>query len=58
MPVEGTWNLSIATPIGRTKAVVELPRRHGVLTGTCDTLQGTSRAGRLPASEVIGERRA
>ncbi|GAA1374459.1 hypothetical protein [Streptomyces beijiangensis] len=98
MPVEGTWDLSIATPIGKIKAVVELLRTDGVLTGTAhgageeipltdvavdggrlswkqsvtkpmrlnlafavtvdgDTLTGTSRAGRLPASKVTGRRR-
>ncbi|MFE2425850.1 hypothetical protein ACFXJ5_03660 [Streptomyces sp. NPDC059373] len=98
MPVEGIWDLSIATPIGRIKAVVELHRHDGVLTGTAhgageevplddvaldgdrltwtqaitkplrlnlafamtvdgDTLTGTSKAGRLPASKVTGRRR-
>ncbi|MGW6415757.1 hypothetical protein [Streptomyces sp. NPDC055055] len=98
MSVEGTWNLSVSTPIGRIKAVVELRERDGVLTGVArgaceevplreitrddrrltwkqtiarpmrldlafdvlvdgDTLTGTSRAGRLPASKVTGERR-
>jgi hypothetical protein len=33
MSVEGTWDLSLATPIGTIKAVVELLRRDGVLTG-------------------------
>ncbi|MFJ4788440.1 hypothetical protein [Streptomyces sp. NPDC088794] len=32
-PVEGTWDLSISTPIGRIKSVVELSRRDDVLTG-------------------------
>jgi hypothetical protein len=99
MPAEGTWNLSISTPLGKMKAVVELRRCNGVLTGTAygageeiplkdvvltgdrltwkqaitkpmrlnlafdvmvegDTLQGTSKAGRLPSSKVTGERRA
>ncbi|NSC19755.1 hypothetical protein FM076_00325 [Streptomyces albus subsp. chlorinus] len=98
MPVEGTWNLSISTPIGKIKAVVELREQDGVLTGVAhgageevplsnltldgdrltwkqaitkpmrldlafdvtvdgDTLQGTSKAGRLPSSKVTGERR-
>ena len=98
MPVEGTWDLSIATPIGKITAVVELRDEDGVLTGTArgrgggsparrrrprrrpahleagrhpadapdlafdvtvdgDTLAGTSRAGRLPASKVTGLRR-
>ncbi|MFB9681914.1 hypothetical protein [Streptosporangium vulgare] len=99
MPVEGTWDLSVSTPIGKIKAVVELRREEGVLSGvvhgageevplgdvtlngdrltwkqavtkpmrlnlafavtvTGDVLSGTSRAGRLPASEVTGRRRA
>ncbi|MDT0440265.1 MULTISPECIES: hypothetical protein [Streptomyces] len=33
MPVEGTWNLSISTPIGKIKAVVELREQDGTLTG-------------------------
>ncbi|WP_413812716.1 hypothetical protein [Streptomyces sp. OE57] len=33
MPVEGTWNLSISTPIGKIKAVVELREQDGALTG-------------------------
>lgn len=100
MSVEGTWNLSISTPVGKIKAVVELRRQSdGTLTGVAhgigeevplsdialvggqltwkqaitkpmrlnlafdvtvdgDTLNGTSKAGRLPASTVTGERRA
>ncbi|MFG2949519.1 hypothetical protein [Streptomyces adustus] len=99
MPVAGTWNLSISTPVGRIGAVVELREREGLLTGVArgadeevplsditltgdrltwkqaitkplrlnlafdvrvdgDTLQGTSRAGRLPSSKVTGERRS
>ncbi|MDH6218078.1 hypothetical protein [Streptomyces pseudovenezuelae] len=98
MPVEGTWDLSISTPIGKIKSVVELSRQGGVLTGAAhgagehvplddvaldgdrltwkqsitkpmrlnlafaltvdgDTLTGTSKAGRLPASKVTGRRR-
>ncbi|MFI2415868.1 hypothetical protein [Streptomyces sp. NPDC018947] len=73
MPVEGIWNLFISTPIGRMKAVVELRGQDAVLTGVArgadeevplsdialdgDTLVGTSRVGRLPASKVTGERR-
>ncbi|WP_228000469.1 hypothetical protein [Nocardia australiensis] len=97
MPAEGTWNLSISTPIGKMKAVVELRCHNGVLIGAAhgdgeevllndvvlegdrltwkqtitktmrlnlvfdvmvdgDTLQGTSKAGRLPSSKVAGER--
>ncbi|THC47003.1 hypothetical protein [Streptomyces sp. A1499] len=33
MSAEGTWNLSIATPIGKIKAVVKLREQDGVLTG-------------------------
>ncbi|MEV1009670.1 hypothetical protein [Streptomyces sp. NPDC049881] len=34
MPVEGTWDLSISTPIGKIKAVVELRGQDdGTLTG-------------------------
>lgn len=33
MSVEGTWDLTMSTPIGKMKAVVELRRRDGVLTG-------------------------
>ncbi|MFD9407035.1 hypothetical protein ACFWBN_08400 [Streptomyces sp. NPDC059989] len=99
MSVEGTWDLSISTPIGTIKAVVELLWQGGVLAGvahgageevplgdvtldgdrltwrqavtkpmrlnlafavtvTGDTLTGTSKAGRLPASKVTGHRRA
>jgi len=100
MSVEGTWDLAIATPVGRIKAVVELRREGGQLAGTArgaghevpltditldhggsrltwkqaitkpmrlnlafavtvdgDTLTGTSKAGRLPASKVTGQRR-
>ncbi|MCV7316652.1 hypothetical protein ABQE69_14085 [Mycolicibacillus trivialis] len=99
MSVEGTWNLSIATPIGKIKAVVELRRQDGILTGVAhgageevqlsdvavdgdrltwkqaitkpmrlnlvfdvtvdgDRLKGSSKAGRLPASKVTGERQS
>ncbi|MFJ8820893.1 hypothetical protein ACIREE_03830 [Streptomyces sp. NPDC102467] len=98
MSVEGIWDLSVATPIGMIKAVVELHEdgaglagfAHGtgeqvpltgvrltgdlltwkqavtkplrlnlvfVVTVDGDTLNGTSRAGRLPASKVSGARR-
>lgn len=99
MSVEGTWDLTISTPMGRIRAVVELRREGDRLIGTAhgageevplrdvtldgnqltwlqaitrplrlnlafavtvegDTLTGTSRAGRLPASKVAGLRRA
>ncbi|MFJ4340028.1 hypothetical protein [Streptomyces sp. NPDC088915] len=98
MTVEGIWDLSLSTPIGRMKAVLELREQDAVLTGVAhgagervplvdialdgdrltwkqavtkpmrlnlafdvtvdgDTLRGTSRAGRLPASKVTGTRR-
>lgn len=98
MPVAGIWDLSISTPIGTIKAVVEFLQTDGVLTGVAhgageevplsdvaldgdrlawkqaitkpirlnlafgvtvdgDTLTGTSKAGRLPASKVTGQRR-
>ncbi|MGW5349739.1 hypothetical protein ACWERV_04350 [Streptomyces sp. NPDC004031] len=98
MSVEGTWNLSISTPIGKIKAVVELREHDGTLSGVArgageevplvditldgerltwkqaitkpirlnlafdvrvdgETLQGTSKAGRLPSSKVTGTRR-
>ncbi|PBC71044.1 hypothetical protein BX265_5612 [Streptomyces sp. TLI_235] len=34
MTIEGTWDLTIATPVGRITAVVELRREGGILTGT------------------------
>ncbi|MFC8828382.1 hypothetical protein ACFT9I_23895 [Streptomyces sp. NPDC057137] len=34
MTAEGVWNLSISTPVGVIKAVTELRRQGGVLTGT------------------------
>ncbi|MFJ5015550.1 hypothetical protein [Streptomyces griseoluteus] len=40
MSVAGTWYLSVSTPVGRIKAVMEL----------------RDRAGRLPSSKVTGER--
>ena len=99
MSVEGIWDLTIATPIGRIKAVIDLRREQGALVGTAhgageqvplrdlaldgdrlswrqaitkpmrlnldfavnvdgDTLAGTSKAGRLPSSKVIGQRRS
>ncbi|OWA06761.1 hypothetical protein B9W68_20225 [Streptomyces sp. CS227] len=36
MSVEGTWDLSIATPVGRIEAVVTLNRVDGSLTGTAE----------------------
>ncbi|MFD8058565.1 hypothetical protein ACFXA0_19610 [Streptomyces cyaneofuscatus] len=96
--VAGIWDLSIATPIGKITAVIELREEEGALSGTArgageevrldglalsgdrltwkqavtrpmrlnlafdvtvtgDSLAGTSRAGRLPASRVGGLRR-
>ncbi|GAA1763813.1 hypothetical protein [Streptomonospora arabica] len=34
MPVEGTWDLSVSTPVGTISAVLELRREDGVLTGS------------------------
>ncbi|GAA3354115.1 hypothetical protein GCM10017744_010540 [Streptomyces antimycoticus] len=34
MSVEGTWDLSMSTPIGRIKAVAEFRHEDGTLTGT------------------------
>ncbi|ONM49828.1 hypothetical protein [Nocardia donostiensis] len=33
MSVVGTWNMSISTPIGKIKAVVELREQDGILSG-------------------------
>ncbi|MCA2211005.1 hypothetical protein [Nocardia rosealba] len=33
MSFAGTWNMSIATPIGKIDAVVEIREQDGVLTG-------------------------
>ncbi|MER8029316.1 hypothetical protein ABTZ78_10175 [Streptomyces bauhiniae] len=33
MSVAGTWHLSVSTPVGRIKAVVDLHERDGLLTG-------------------------
>lgn len=98
MSAEGTWDLTISTPIGRINAIVEFHRADGVYTGSAhgagetvaltdltadgdrvawkqaitkplrlnlafamlidgDTMTGTSKAGRLPASKVTGRRR-
>jgi len=97
MPVEGIWNLVIATPIGKQRAVLELTTVDGTLRGIArgdaedvelaglsldgdrltwaqsitkplrlnllfdmtvegDTMTGTSKAGRLPRSQVTGHR--
>ncbi|MEQ8146150.1 hypothetical protein [Streptomyces sp. OP7] len=96
--VEGVWDLTVATPIGRIKAAVTFREEDEALVGVAsgagedvplrditvdgaqvtwkqsvtrplrlnlaftvhvegDTLEGTSRAGRLPASKVTGTRR-
>jgi hypothetical protein len=73
MSIEGTWELTIATPIGRIRPVIELSRTDGQLIGIAhglgeqvplqnlaldgDTLTGKSQTGPLPASEVTGRRR-
>ncbi|MEV6814784.1 hypothetical protein [Micromonospora sp. NPDC051296] len=53
MSVEGTWDLSISTPIGKIKAVIELRRQAGVLTGTA-----FGAGEEVPLSDVVlnGER--
>ena len=33
MSVEGTWDLSISTPVGKIKAVAEFRQADGILTG-------------------------
>ncbi|MFF4036845.1 hypothetical protein [Streptomyces sp. NPDC001816] len=45
---EGAWDLTMSTPIGRMKAVIELRRRDGVLTGTA---HGTGEE--VPLTEVV-----
>ncbi|MFC9111924.1 MULTISPECIES: hypothetical protein [Streptomyces] len=96
--IEGVWDLTIATPVGRIRAAVAFGREDDTLVGVAsgagedvplrdiavdgaqvtwkqsvtkplrlnlafavqiegDTLEGTSRAGRLPASKVTGTRR-
>ncbi|MCF3131554.1 hypothetical protein [Streptomyces olivochromogenes] len=45
---EGTWDLTMSTPIGRMKAVIELRSRDGVLTGTA---HGTGED--VPLTEVV-----
>ncbi|MFF5229868.1 hypothetical protein [Dactylosporangium sp. NPDC000521] len=98
MTAEGTWDLTIATPIGRINATTVIRRDGETLTGVAagegeevpltdvtldgdrltwkqavtkplrlnlvfgvtidgDTLSGTAKAGRLPASKVTGRRR-
>ncbi|MFB7719362.1 hypothetical protein [Nocardia sp. NPDC056100] len=98
MSIEGIWDLTISTPIGKIKAEVELRRDGDLLSGTAqgvgeqvplrelaldgneltwkqavtkpmrlnlafavtiagESLSGTAKAGRLPASKVIGQRR-
>ncbi|KOU23334.1 hypothetical protein ADK52_17730 [Streptomyces sp. WM6372] len=47
MPVEGTWNLVIATPVGRQQAVLRPFPDGGGLRGTA-----TSEAEEVPLSEL------
>jgi hypothetical protein len=97
MSLTGSWNISIATPIGTQSAILELTENEGVVEGIAkgnaettplinpvlngnhltwkqsitkpmrlnltfdvtiddDTLTGTSKAGMLPSSKVIGTR--
>lgn len=53
MSVEGTWDLSIATPIGRIHATVDLVREDGVLTGTA---HGSGEEVRLSDVALDGDR--
>ncbi|MFD8705670.1 hypothetical protein ACFV1W_24175 [Kitasatospora sp. NPDC059648] len=96
--IQGVWELTVVTPVGRVRPVIELRSRDGELVGTArgvgetlplrdivldgdrltwkqsvtrpvrldltftvtvdgDTLTGSSKAGRLPSSEVTGRRR-
>lgn len=53
MSVEGTWNLSISTPIGKMNAVVELRRQDGILTGVA---RGAGEEVALNDVAVVGNR--
>ncbi|MYQ44859.1 hypothetical protein GTW40_07240 [Streptomyces sp. SID4985] len=53
MSVEGTWRLTVSTPIGRIEAVVELRERDGVLTGVA---HGTGEEVPLDDITVDGDR--
>ncbi|MER0484046.1 hypothetical protein ABR737_37900 [Streptomyces sp. Edi2] len=52
MPVEGTRDLDISTPIGKIEAVTELRSADD------GSPAGTPRAGRQPVSKVTGRRRS
>jgi hypothetical protein len=95
--IDGIWDVTIATPIGRMQVTIEFTRSNGVLAGLArgkgedvplyeiteqdgrvawrqritkpvrlnlefdvivagDTLEGVSKAGRLPSSRVSGTR--
>ncbi|GGX68816.1 hypothetical protein GCM10010358_23950 [Streptomyces minutiscleroticus] len=45
---EGTWDLTMSTPIGRVEAVLDIGRRDGVLTGSA---HGTGEE--VPLTEVV-----
>ncbi|AVZ74616.1 hypothetical protein SLUN_23035 [Streptomyces lunaelactis] len=47
MSVEGTWNLAIATPVGRQQAVLRLSIEGGVLRGVA-----TGEAEEVPLTEL------
>ncbi|MET9600752.1 hypothetical protein [Streptomyces sp. NPDC006459] len=47
MSVEGTWNLDLATPIGRQRAVLRLFTHHGELHGVA-----TGDAEEVPLTEL------
>ncbi|MDX6743840.1 hypothetical protein [Actinocorallia sp. A-T 12471] len=53
MSVEGTWDLTMSTPIGRIKAVAEFHRADGVLTGTA---RGAGEEVRLSDVVLDGDR--
>jgi hypothetical protein len=53
MSVAGTWNLSIATPMGTQSAVLTLTDTDGVVTGTAGNEQGSMD---LPGLEADGNR--
>ncbi|MET9863443.1 hypothetical protein ABZY93_29890 [Streptomyces smyrnaeus] len=47
MSVIGVWDLSVSTPVGKIKAVVELRHEQGVLSGTAH-----SGGEKVPLTEV------
>ncbi|MFF9391062.1 hypothetical protein [Streptomyces griseoluteus] len=53
MSVAGTWHLSVSTPVGKIKAVVELRERDGVLTGVA---RGAAEEVPLSGIDLNGDR--